>query len=151
MRAIVIIPARYGSTRLPGKPLTLIAGQTMLSRVCAIAHAAARDNDDIDVLVATDDARIGAHCEAIGTPWVMTPATCPSGTDRVLAALRQLPQAYDVVVNLQGDAPLTPPDFITAMLRTFEADPGNRGSHARGAAELVGTRSTARPEGRDAA
>ena len=124
MRAIVIIPARYESTRLPGKPLTLIAGQTMLSRVCAIARAAARDSGNIDVLVATDDDRVGAHCEAIGTPWVMTPASCPSGTDRVLAALRQLPQAYDVVVNLQGDAPLTPPDFIAAMLKAFKADPG---------------------------
>ena len=122
MRAIVIIPARYGSTRLPGKPLTLIAGQTMLSRVCAIARAAACVSGDIDVLVATDDARIGAHCEAIGTPWVMTPASCPSGTDRALAALRQLPCVYDVVINLQGDAPLTPPDFVSAMLRAFEAD-----------------------------
>ena len=123
MRAIVIIPARYGSTRLPGKPLTLIAGQTMLSRVCAIARAAARHNGDVDIVVATDDDRIGAHCEAIGAPWVMTPASCPSGTDRALAALRQLPQAYDVVVNLQGDAPLTPPDFIAAMLKAFAADP----------------------------
>ena len=123
MRAIVIIPARYGSTRLPGKPLTRIAGQTMLSRVYAIAHAAARDNGDMHVLVATDDPRIGAHCEEIGALWVMTAATCRSGTDRALAALRQLPQAYDVVINLQGDAPLTPPDFIAAMLRTFEADP----------------------------
>ena len=123
MRAIVIIPARYRSTRLPGKPLTLIAGQTMLSRVCAIARAAARDSGDIDVLVATDDDRIGAHCEAIGTPWMMTPVTCPSGTDRALAALRQLPGEYDVVINLQGDAPLTPPDFIAAMLLAFDADP----------------------------
>ena len=123
MRAIVIIPARYGSTRLPGKPLTLIAGQTMLSRVCAIARAAARGNGTIDMVVATDDARIGAHCEDIGAPWVMTPVSCPSGTDRALAALRQLPQVYDVVINLQGDAPLTPPDFITAMLRAFEGDP----------------------------
>ena len=123
MRAIVIIPARYGSTRLPGKPLTRIAGQTMLSRVCAIARAAARHNGDVDIMVATDDARIGAHCEEIGAPWVMTPASCPSGTDRALAALRQLPGEYDVVINLQGDAPLTPPDFITAMLRAFESDP----------------------------
>ena len=123
MRAILIIPARYGSTRLPGKPLTLIAGRTMLSRVCGIARTAARDDGTIDVVVATDDARIGAHCEEIGASWVMTPATCPSGTDRALAALRQLPKAYDVVINLQGDAPLTPPDFITAMLRSFEADP----------------------------
>ena len=123
MRAILIIPARYGSTRLPGKPLTRIAGQTMLSRVCAIARAAARDSGNIDVVVATDDARIGAHCEEIGAPWVMTPASCPSGTDRALAALRQLPRAYDVAINLQGDAPLTPPDFVTAMLRAFETDP----------------------------
>lgn len=123
MRAVVIIPARYGSTRLPGKPLTLIAGQTMLSRVCAIARAAAWHNGDVDIMVATDDARIGAHCEEIGAPWVMTPASCPSGTDRALAALRQLPGEYDVVINLQGDTPLTPPDFITAMLRAFESDP----------------------------
>lgn len=123
MRAILIIPARYGSTRLPGKPLMRIAGQTMLSRVCGIARAAARNKGNIDVVVATDDARIGAHCEDIGTPWVMTPVSCPSGTDRALAALRQLPRVYDVVINLQGDAPLTPPDFVTAMLRAFEADP----------------------------
>ena len=123
MRAIVIIPARYGSTRLPGKPLTLIAGRTMLSRVCAIARAATRNNGDVDIVVATDDARIGAHCDEIGAPWVMTPASCPSGTDRTLAALRQLPGTYDVVINLQGDAPLTPPDFITAMLQAFESDP----------------------------
>ena len=95
----------------------------MLSRVCAIARAAARDGGDLDVVVATDDARIGAHCEEIGAPWVMTPASCPSGTDRALAALRQLPGEYDVVINLQGDAPLTPPGFITAMLRVFDADP----------------------------
>ena len=123
MRAILIIPARYGSTRLPGKPLTRISGRTMLSRVCGIARAAARDNGDVDIVVATDDARIGAHCEEIGAPWVMTPASCPSGTDRALAALRKLPQAYDVAINLQGDAPLTPPDFIAVMLQAFEDDP----------------------------
>ena len=91
--------------------------------MCAIARAAARNNGDVDIVVATDDARIGAHCDEIGAPWVMTPASCPSGTDRALAALRELPQAYDVVINLQGDAPLTPPYFITAMLEAFEVDP----------------------------
>ena len=123
MRAIVIIPARYGSARLPGKPLTLIAGRTMLSRVYGIARAAARGRSGIDVIVATDDARIGAHCDEIGAPWVMTPVSCPSGTDRALAALEQLQQAYDRIINLQGDAPLTPPDFVTAMLGAFESDP----------------------------
>ena len=122
MRAVVIIPARYGSTRLPGKPLTLIAGQTMLSRVYGIARAAARNCEGVDVVVATDDARIGVHCEEIGAPWVMTPSTCPSGTDRVLAALVQLKRAYELIINLQGDAPLIPPDFVLALLKAFEID-----------------------------
>ena len=111
MRVVVIIPARYQSTRLPGKPLTRIAGRTMLSRVYAIACAAARAHEGIDVVVATDDARIGAHCDRIGAPWVMTAPSCPSGTDRVLEALGQLKPAYQRIINLQGDAPLTPPDF----------------------------------------
>ena len=123
MRAVVIIPARYRSSRLPGKPLTLIAGRTMLSRVYGIACAAAREHRDIHLVVATDDARIGRHCDEIGATWVMTPASCPSGTDRALAALRQIPGSFDAVINLQGDVPLTPPEFITAMLRAFEADP----------------------------
>ena len=124
MRAVVIIPARYGSSRLPGKPLTLIVGRTMLSRVYDIGRAAARQLGNVDLLVATDDARIGAHCDEIGAKWVLTPESCPSGTDRALAALRKVPGSFDVVINLQGDAPLTPPDFITAVLRAFEADPG---------------------------
>ena len=123
MRAVVIIPARYGSTRLPGKPLTLIAGRTMLSRVYGIARAAAREHGDMDLVVATDDARIGAHCGEIGAPWVMTAASCPSGTDRALAALGQLKHAYDRIINLQGDVPLMPPDFVTALLKAFETDP----------------------------
>lgn len=94
----------------------------MLSRVYDIARAAARECGDIDVVVATDDARIGAHCDAIGAPWAMTPASCRSGTDRALAALGRLEQPYDRIINLQGDAPLTPPDFVTAMLKAFEAD-----------------------------
>ena len=124
MRAVVIIPARYQSTRLPGKPLTLIAGRTMLSRVYAIACAAARAHEGIDVVVATDDARIGAHCDQIGAQWVMTAPSCPSGTDRALEALGQLKPAYEKIINFQGDAPLTPPDFISAMWKAFETDPG---------------------------
>ena len=122
MRAVVIIPARYRSTRLPGKPLTLIAGRTMLSRVYGIACAAAREHEGMDVVVATDDTRIGAHCDEIGAPWVMTAASCPSGTDRALAALGQLKQAYERVINLQGDVPLMPPDFVTALWNAFETD-----------------------------
>ena len=123
MQAVVIIPARYGSTRLPGKPLTLIAGRTMLSRVHGIARAAAREREGIDVVVATDDPRIGVHCDEIGAPWVMTPAACRSGTERALAALRQLKHEYQRIINLQGDAPLVPPDFVTALLEAFETGP----------------------------
>jgi 3-deoxy-manno-octulosonate cytidylyltransferase (CMP-KDO synthetase) len=127
MKTLIIIPARYGSTRLPGKPLKLIAGQSMLSRVVDIARSAAsscseRGTDvEIDIVVATDDQRIARHCEEIGAGHVMTPASCPTGTDRALAALRALQSDADNVINLQGDAPLTPPDFITAMIDAFAA------------------------------
>jgi 3-deoxy-manno-octulosonate cytidylyltransferase (CMP-KDO synthetase) len=122
MRTLLVIPARYGSSRLPGKPLAMIAGQTMLSRVYRIARAAMQDKADVDIVVATDDERIVQHCEALGAPWVMTSVVCPTGTDRALEAVQRLEQDYDLVVNLQGDAPLTPPDFITAMMQAFEAD-----------------------------
>ena len=74
MKTAIIIPARYGSTRLPGKPLAMIAGQTMLTRVVKIAKAAAAGDPDIRCFVATDDERIGAHADEIGMPWVMTSA-----------------------------------------------------------------------------
>jgi 3-deoxy-manno-octulosonate cytidylyltransferase (CMP-KDO synthetase) len=123
MRTILIIPARYGSKRLPGKPLLMIAGQTMLSRVYHIARVAARAMQHVDIAVATDDERIARHCDAIGASWVMTSTACPSGTDRALEAVRKLGRTYDFIVNLQGDAPLTPPDFITEMIRAYAADP----------------------------
>ena len=123
MRVLLVIPARYGSTRLPGKPLATIAGQTMLSRVHRIARTAAQGREHVDVVVATDDTRIAAHCTAIGAAWVMTSVACPTGTDRALEAMRQLDPTYDFIINLQGDAPLTPPDFITMMMHAFETDP----------------------------
>lgn len=123
MRVLLVIPARYGSSRLPGKPLARIAGQTMLSRVYRIARTAAQGRDHTDVVVATDDERIVKHCAEIGAKWVMTSASCPTGTDRALEAVKKLDREYSVIINLQGDAPLTPPDFIREMLRAFEADP----------------------------
>lgn len=123
MKTVIIIPARYGSTRLPGKPLAMIAGQTMLSRVVDLAREGAKGLDDVRIVVATDDARIGAHCDEIGAEWVMTPVDCPTGTDRAEAALQALGTEADFVVNLQGDAPLTPPDFITAMIDAYRKAP----------------------------
>lgn len=121
-QSLVVIPARYASTRLPGKPLVKLAGQTMLSRVYDIAKVAAANKKNVEVVVATDDARIADHCREIDAPYVMTPITCPTGTDRALAAIESLGRTFDFVINLQGDAPLTPPDFITALLDAFERD-----------------------------
>jgi 3-deoxy-manno-octulosonate cytidylyltransferase (CMP-KDO synthetase) len=122
-RTAIIIPARYGSTRLPAKPLALIAGQTMLSRVVNIARAAAANSPHITVCVATDDERIATHCRELDVDYVMTDPACASGTDRVAAAVEQLPSPPDFILNLQGDAPLTPPDFLSAMIKSFASAP----------------------------
>lgn len=123
MRTAIIIPARWGSTRLPGKPLIPIAGRTMLSRVVAIAKAAAFGTTQI--VVATDDARIMAHCQELDVMAVTTPTACATGTDRVQAAVMQLAEQPDFIINLQGDAPLTPPDFIAALIERFTANPAD--------------------------
>lgn len=119
----IIIPARYASTRLPGKPLAVIAGKTMLQRVVEIAKAAAQAIENVSVTVATDDARVEAHCREMGADYIHTDPDCPSGTDRVADAARQLAQQPDFVLNMQGDAPLTPPDFLTGMIKAFYASP----------------------------
>ena len=123
LRTAIIIPARYGSTRLPAKPLVMIAGQTMLSRVVAIARAAAAQAQNANVYVATDDERIARHCHEIGVPALMTDSDCASGTDRVAEAVAQLQERPDFILNLQGDAPLTPPAFLNAMINAFAASP----------------------------
>ena len=120
MRTAIIIPARYGSTRFPGKPLAEIAGQSMLSRVVDLARTAAAKYSDIDVLVATDDQRIADHADAIGVEHVMT-GECATGSDRVLAAVKESGKAPEFVLNLQGDAPFTPAAALHAILKGFEA------------------------------
>ncbi len=121
MRIAVVIPARYGSSRFPGKPLAPIAGISLLERVWRLAQAA----EGIDtVVIATDDDRIRTHAEGFGATVVMTPISCRNGTERVAAALAQLPDTMDAVINLQGDAVLTPPWVIAALaaeLRTATA------------------------------
>lgn len=116
MRIVIVIPARHGSTRLPGKPLAMIAGRTMLRRVTDIAKKAASDLGDAEVLVATDHQGILEHCRELSVAAVMTPEDCATGTDRVEAAVRQLKEEPALVLNLQGDAPLTPPDFVAAVI-----------------------------------
>ena len=120
IRTLIVIPARYGSTRFPGKPLAMIAGQTMLQRVVAQARAATAALKDADFVVATDDERIVAHCAEIGAPSVMTEADAPSGSDRALSAADKIAPACAYIINLQGDAPFTPVNYLTAMAKALE-------------------------------
>jgi 3-deoxy-manno-octulosonate cytidylyltransferase (CMP-KDO synthetase) len=120
----VVIPARYASTRLPGKPLLDIVGSTMIQRVVERACASSADQ----VLVATDDARIAAAVHDPRRPGegiaVMTDAALSSGTDRVAAVAAERGWSDDtVVVNVQGDEPFLPPSLIEQAADLLGRDP----------------------------
>lgn len=117
---IIVIPARYGSTRFPGKPLTMIAGKTLLQRVCEAATMAAQQLANVTVLVATDDDRIMQHADSLNVKAVLTSPSCATGTDRVFAALQKLDYKPRSVINLQGDAPLTPSETIVALIEALK-------------------------------
>lgn len=121
MKIAVIIPARYGSTRFPGKPLAEIAGQTMLSRVVDTARAAISGHDNISLMVATEDQRITDHCKELEVPCVITSDDCVTGSDRALAAIKASNSRPDFVINFQGDAPFTPPLILTRLIEEIEA------------------------------
>lgn len=121
MKTLIVVPARYGSSRFPGKPLAKIAGRAMIDRVAARAAAAAKELADADYAVATDDARIADHCAAAGLKAVMTDPALQSGSDRALAAANALESTPDVIVNLQGDAPFTPVDYIVRIVEALKA------------------------------
>lgn len=121
----IIIPARYDSTRFPGKPLAMLQGaggelRSLIERSWKAATAVAAPEQ---VWVATDDERIAGHVTGFGGQVVMTPASCRNGTERCAAALDALGEVAPVIVNLQGDAPLTPAFVITDLVRALEADP----------------------------
>lgn len=107
-----IIPARYASTRFPGKPLINIRGKSMLQRVYEQAAKAKSLNK---VVVATDDKRIYDHVKNFGGDAVMTASHHPSGTDRCWDALQQLNQDYQYVINIQGDEPFIVPEQIDEL------------------------------------
>ena len=120
--ALGIIPARYASTRLPGKPLVDLGGQTMIQRVVAQARQAGLAR----VVVATDDARIQDHVRDFGGEAVLTRPDHPSGTDRVWEAFEQLDyRAGEVscIVNIQGDEPFIQPAQINALVALFAQRP----------------------------
>lgn len=125
LRTLIVIPSRYASTRFPQKPLHLIAGQSLLSRVVSIARICADTSEGVSFVVATDHEAIEDHANEIGAPVVMTDPDLPSGTDRALAAADLVAPEAEFVVNLQGDAPFTPPDYISAIIdagRTTQLD-----------------------------
>jgi 3-deoxy-manno-octulosonate cytidylyltransferase (CMP-KDO synthetase) len=116
----IVIPARYASSRLPGKPLVDILGKTMIQRVYEQALKA----DALSVTVATDDERIIEACEAFGAPVVLTRNDHESGTDRLQEVAQILGwHADDVVVNVQGDEPLIPPSVINQVAHNCISNP----------------------------
>lgn len=119
MSFTVVIPARYASTRLPGKPLLDIAGQTMIERVWRRASESRADR----VVVATDDQRIKACAEGFGAEVCMTRADHESGTDRLQEVAEQLQLTDDsIMVNVQGDEPLIPPAVIDQVAANLAAN-----------------------------
>ena len=122
MKTAIIIPARYASTRFPGKPLTLIGGQSMLSRVVDVARKAMEGREDITLAVATEDQRICDHADEIGVECVMTSDDCKTGSDRVLEAVKKIAPDADFVVGLQGDAPFTPPEAVRQLIEAYTND-----------------------------
>ncbi|MDD2056049.1 3-deoxy-manno-octulosonate cytidylyltransferase [Pseudomonas sp. GD03860] len=116
----VVIPARLRSTRLPGKPLLLIAGKPMIQHV----WEQARKSGASRVVIATDDAGIYQACEAFGAEVLMTRENHESGTDRLAEVAAQLGLAPDaIVVNVQGDEPLIPPIIIDQVAANLAAHP----------------------------
>lgn len=120
MKILCVIPARYASTRLPGKPLADIAGKPMIQRVYERACLAARPDE---VLVATDHETVYQAVRSFGGAVMMTSKDHATGTDRLAEVARQYP-GVDVIINVQGDEPLIEPDIIDDLAAAFDKDPG---------------------------
>ena len=121
MTALIVIPARWGSTRLPGKPLADLAGKTLLQRAAEVGALAASRRPGTEIVVATDDDRIADHARALGHAVVMTPTQLANGTARALAAARAMAVEPAMIINLQGDNPFTPPATLLAMIDALAA------------------------------
>lgn len=119
MRYLVVIPARYESSRFPGKPLAKIGGEEMIIRVCRQV-----EKTGLPLLVATDDPRIFDCVESHGFTAVMTSKDHKSGTDRVREAAEKYSEKPDVIINVQGDEPFINPEQIEKLKSVFENDPG---------------------------
>ena len=125
MSVLIVIPARHASTRYPGKPLVDLRGASGQPRsLIRRSWDAAMAVSGVDrVVVATDDDRIRDHAQGFGAEAVMTATTCRNGTERCAEAVANLGLTPEIVVNLQGDAPLTPAWFVEDLVAGLRADP----------------------------
>jgi len=124
MRTVILIPARFASTRYPGKPLVELRGAGGESKplIQRSVEAARRVPGASGVFVVTDDDRIAEACADFGARVIMTSSECRNGTERCAEALSELDEP-DLVINFQGDALLTPPGFVTALIDHMAANP----------------------------
>lgn len=123
----VLIPARYASTRFPGKPLEILRGPDGAKSLIQRSWEAAQAVPEADaVYVATDDERIAEAARGFGADVIMTSEDCRNGTERCADALRASGIAPEIVVNLQGDAPLTPPWFLSDLIQAMKNAPDCR-------------------------
>ena len=121
MKTLIVVPARYESSRFPGKPLIQLTGadgktKSLIQRSWEAAIAV----KNVDVIVATDDDRIRVVAEGFGAKVVMTSQKCANGTERCADAIANIDIKYDLIVNLQGDAPLSPAWFVQDLIDSFE-------------------------------
>ena len=122
MSVLIAIPARYASQRYPGKPLVSLNGPDGEKTLIRRSWEAAMEVNGVDrVVVATDDDRIRAHAAGFGAEVVMTSSACQNGTERCAEVAAALP-GHDIIVNLQGDAPLTPAWFVEDLIAGLQAD-----------------------------
>ena len=124
MKTVILIPARYQSSRYPGKPLVELRGSSGTPKplIQRTVEAARRVPGVDGVFVTTDDDRIAGACQKVGVGVIMTSPECRNGTERCAEAMVSLHQP-DLVINFQGDALLTPPGFVTALIDHMAANP----------------------------
>lgn len=115
-----VIPARFASTRFPGKPLAKIQNREM---ILWVIEGAKKSQSLADLVVATDDLRIAEVVERAGCKAVMTDAELPTGTDRIFSALQKMGRSFDTVVNIQGDEPLVSGELIDKLVAPMIQDP----------------------------
>lgn len=119
----MVIPARFASSRYPGKPLVPLRGATGVARSLLARTIEAGRATGLPVYVATDDARVAEAAQREDCPVILTDSACGNGTERVAQAVARAGLVADVVVNLQGDAPLTPPAFVQHLVAAMRANP----------------------------